>query len=159
MSTFRVNSYYVTWWSHDIIGRIASGVEDSNNGDLATRNILLFISALIPKALASLMTSLVVALAKPENVHTHSHTYSCYTSLIAVPLELIVFIILIVYPCSDQISWVCSWWCFTWRGCLRMSKNVATISGRKKNMYWSMNINIVLITNLSLSPSLSRVVQ
>ena len=33
-------------------------------------HILLFVSALVPKALASLMTSFCIELAKPENVST-----------------------------------------------------------------------------------------
>lgn len=32
------------------------------------KNLLLFVSALIPKALASLLTSCVIELAKPDNV-------------------------------------------------------------------------------------------
>ena len=36
----------------------------------AVRNILVFVSAVIPKALASILTSFVIELAKPCNVRT-----------------------------------------------------------------------------------------
>ena len=48
--------------------RIASGIHDRTDKDVTVSNLLLFISALIPKALASLMTSILLELAKPENV-------------------------------------------------------------------------------------------
>ena len=38
--------------------------------EVVARNLLLFVSALIPKALASLLTSAVIELSKPENVHS-----------------------------------------------------------------------------------------
>jgi cytochrome P450 len=47
---------------------LASGVQEGCSDDLTVRNILLFISALIPKALASLMTSCLMELSKPENL-------------------------------------------------------------------------------------------
>ena len=43
-------------------------LEKSKDQELTVRNILLFISALIPKAMASLMASILLELAKPENV-------------------------------------------------------------------------------------------
>ena len=50
--------------------RIASGVEGCSTDDkeAGLRHLLLFVSALIPKAFASIMTSLVLELSKPENV-------------------------------------------------------------------------------------------
>ena len=36
--------------------------------EVVARNLLLFVSALIPKALASLLTSAVIELSRPENV-------------------------------------------------------------------------------------------
>ena len=57
--------------------RIASGIGTcSTEGDeeAGVRHLLLFVSALIPKAFASLMTSVVVELSKPENVYmAHTH--------------------------------------------------------------------------------------
>lgn len=48
---------------------IASGIQEScTDQDTAVRQLLLFTSALIPKALASLLTSTVLALSDPENV-------------------------------------------------------------------------------------------
>lgn len=41
----------------------------------AVRNILVFVSAVIPKALASILTSFVIELAKPYNVSTFSRHY------------------------------------------------------------------------------------
>lgn len=38
----------------------------------AVRNILVFVSAVIPKALASMLTSFVIEMAKPCNVRIHS---------------------------------------------------------------------------------------
>lgn len=49
---------------------IASGIERCSTEDddeAGLRHLLLFVSALIPKAFASLMTSIVVELSKPEN--------------------------------------------------------------------------------------------
>lgn len=47
---------------------IASSVHSNTpSSELAIRNLLIFISALIPKALASVMTSILLELAKPEN--------------------------------------------------------------------------------------------
>ena len=52
--------------------RIASSVHSNTpSSELAIRNLLIFISALIPKALASVMTSILLELAKPENVRSH----------------------------------------------------------------------------------------
>ena len=49
--------------------RIAAGVQSScDTIEHSLNNILLFVTALIPKALASLMTSLLLELSKPENV-------------------------------------------------------------------------------------------
>ncbi|XP_064383686.1 putative cytochrome P450 120 [Halichondria panicea] len=48
---------------------IASGVLESvADTELVARNLLLFVSALIPKAMASLLTSCVIELSKPENL-------------------------------------------------------------------------------------------
>ena len=47
-------------------------------------NILMFVSALIPKAFGSLLTSLVVALEEPANVsynHTVCHCMSLYVTV------------------------------------------------------------------------------
>ena len=49
--------------------RIASGIHDNFGEDgSGLRHLLLFITALIPKAFAALLTSAVVELSKPENV-------------------------------------------------------------------------------------------
>ncbi len=45
-------------------------LESVSETELVAKNLLLFVSALIPKALASLLTSCVIELAKPENVRT-----------------------------------------------------------------------------------------
>ena len=48
---------------------MATGVcESVAETEVVARNLLLFVSALIPKALASLLTSAVIELSKPENV-------------------------------------------------------------------------------------------
>ncbi len=43
-------------------------LESVSDTELVARNLLLFVSALIPKAMASLLTSCVIELSKPENV-------------------------------------------------------------------------------------------
>ena len=64
------------------LSRIASAMQDSDMDiDVATHNILLFISALIPKALAALMTSILVELAKPEHVRI-----ACLTTFAITPM-------------------------------------------------------------------------
>ena len=47
--------------------RIASACV-SENKEAGLQHLLLFVSALIPKAFASIMSSIVVELSKPENV-------------------------------------------------------------------------------------------
>lgn len=48
---------------------IAAGIEEScGDRESVAAHLLLFISALIPKAVASLLTSAVIELSKPENV-------------------------------------------------------------------------------------------
>jgi hypothetical protein len=50
--------------------RIASSIEAccTEDKEAGLRHLLLFVSALIPKAFASILTSLVLELSKPENV-------------------------------------------------------------------------------------------
>lgn len=50
------------------ISSIASGVKDKVDDESGLRHLLLFISALVPKAFAALLTSAVIELSKPENV-------------------------------------------------------------------------------------------
>ena len=48
---------------------IAAGIDEScGDRESVAGHLLLFISALIPKAVASLLTSAVIELSKPENV-------------------------------------------------------------------------------------------
>lgn len=48
---------------------IAAGVvENCSDRESVAGHLLLFISALIPKAIASLLTSVIIELSKPENV-------------------------------------------------------------------------------------------
>ena len=61
---------------------IASGIQESCvDQDTAVRQLLLFTSALFPKALASLLTSTVIALSDPENVRFVVH-YSTIRAMI-----------------------------------------------------------------------------
>ena len=61
-----------TAFSHS---RLASGIQTCVNEDeeAGQRHLLLFVSALIPKAFASILTSLVLELSKPENVSAVIH--------------------------------------------------------------------------------------
>ena len=45
----------------------------TEDGEAGLRHLVLFVSALIPKAFASLMTSLIIELSKPENVRMRQH--------------------------------------------------------------------------------------
>ena len=48
---------------------IAAGIDENcSDQESVAGHLLLFISALIPKAVASLLTSAVIELSKPENV-------------------------------------------------------------------------------------------
>jgi len=63
----------------DLSSRIAARVMDECPiKQDAVRNILVFVSAVIPKALASILTSFVIELAKPCNVSMSVDTIGVY---------------------------------------------------------------------------------
>lgn len=60
---------------------IAAGIDEScADRDSVAGHLLLFISALIPKAVASLLTSAVIELSKPENVSLPAGLVVCVVS-------------------------------------------------------------------------------